>query len=191
MIGPALSRINSVVISAWTVPPGTKPIHAGKKAWGTNFCASAWGACIHTRADTGNYYWGILFKICIRTFANMYSHLRPLPLYGYSGCIHTSLVPIHKNKSGELISGQIHVAHAFACGRIQKNIPGTLFVYWFRARGHSCGWLHLLPKCHCYLQLVVCMTFFLEGQHADSHETTKINLVISRGQYVFFSLFVS
>ena len=61
----------------------------------------------------------------------MYSHLRPLPLYGYSDCIHTPLMPIHENKFGELISQQIHAAHVF-----QENIPGELFMYWFRPRGY-------------------------------------------------------
>ena len=78
-----------------SLPPGTKPIHAGKKSWGIHFCAHACGACIRTRANTGKYVWGIIFEICIRTFANMYLPLRPLPLYGYCGCIHTPLMPIY------------------------------------------------------------------------------------------------
>ena len=44
----------------------------------------------------------------------MYLPLRPLPLYGYSGCIHTPLIPIQKNIFGELISEQMHAAHVFA-----------------------------------------------------------------------------
>ena len=28
------------------LPPGTKPIHAGKNSWGINFCVNACGACI-------------------------------------------------------------------------------------------------------------------------------------------------
>ena len=35
-----------------TLPPGTKPIHAGNISWGTNFCANACGACMRTRATT-------------------------------------------------------------------------------------------------------------------------------------------
>ena len=31
---------------------------------------------------------------------------------------------------------QIHAAHVFKPGRIQENIPGELFMYWFRARGY-------------------------------------------------------
>ena len=37
-------------------------------------------------------------------FRNMYLHLFPLHLYGYSSCIHTPQVPIHTNMFGELIS---------------------------------------------------------------------------------------
>ena len=66
----------------------------------------------------------------------MYSHLRPLPLYGCSGCIISSLMPIHKNMFAEFISEQIHAAHVFAPRRIQENTPGELFMYWFRARGY-------------------------------------------------------
>ena len=39
---------------------------------------------------------------------------------------------------GEFISLRIHAAHVFAPGRIQENIPGELFMYWFRARGYVC-----------------------------------------------------
>ena len=46
-------------------------------------------------------------------------------------------MPIHKIIFGELISVQIHAAHVFTPGRIQENIPGELFMYWFRARGYS------------------------------------------------------
>ena len=35
----------------------------------------------------------------------MYSHLHPLHLYGYSGCVHTPLMPIHKNIWGEFRFG--------------------------------------------------------------------------------------
>ena len=64
----------------------------------------------------------------------MCSHLRPLPLYGHGGCIHTPLMPIYENILGELFSEQMHAAHVFAPGRIQENIPGEFFMYWFRAR---------------------------------------------------------
>ena len=50
----------------------------------------------------------------------MYLPLRPLPLCGYSGCIHTPLMPIHKNILWELISEQIHAAHVYAPRRIQE-----------------------------------------------------------------------
>ena len=36
-----------------------------------------------------------------------------------------------------MISGRIHVAPVFAPARIQDNIPGELFMYWFRARGQN------------------------------------------------------
>ena len=39
----------------------------------------------------------------------------------------------------EFISVQIHVAPVFAPVRIQENIPGELFTYWFRGRGYSLG----------------------------------------------------
>ena len=65
----------------------------------------------------------------------MYLHLLPLPLYGYSGCIHTFLMPIHENIFGELLSKRIHAVHVFAPGRMQENTPGELFMYWFPARG--------------------------------------------------------
>ena len=35
------------------------------------------------------------------------------------------------------MSVQIHAAPVFAPARIQENIPGELFMYWFRARGYS------------------------------------------------------
>ena len=31
---------------------------------------------------------------------------------------------------------RIHAAPVFAPARIQENIPGELFMYWFRARGY-------------------------------------------------------
>ena len=34
------------------------------------------------------------------------------------------------------MSVQIHAAPVFAPVRIQENIPGELFMYWFRARGY-------------------------------------------------------
>ena len=37
------------------IPPGTKPIHAGKYSRGINFCTNTCGACIRTRANTGKY----------------------------------------------------------------------------------------------------------------------------------------
>ena len=37
-----------------------------------------------------------LFSKYVFAPSQMYSHIRPLPLYGYSGCIHTPLMPIHK-----------------------------------------------------------------------------------------------
>ena len=114
------------------LPPGTKPIHAGKNSWGINFCANTCGACIRMSANTGKYIWGIIFE-------NMYSHFGPCPLNWYSACIRTSLVPIHKNILEELISVQIHAAHVFTPGRIQENISGELFMYWFRARGYFRG----------------------------------------------------
>ena len=65
--------------------------------------------------------------------------LWPCPLYSYSACIRISLVPIHKNIFGELISVQIHAAHVFTPGRIQENIPGELFMYWLRIRPPCTG----------------------------------------------------
>ena len=38
------------------IPPGTKPIHAGKNSWGINFFSNTCGACIRTRANTGKYF---------------------------------------------------------------------------------------------------------------------------------------
>ena len=71
-----------------------------------------WGLYLHSREYRKiflrNYFW------------NMYLHLCPLPLYGYSGCIHAPLVPLHKNILGELISLRIHAAHVFAPGWIQE-----------------------------------------------------------------------
>ena len=92
--------------------------------------------------------------------------LWPCPLYWHSACIRTSLGPIHKNISGELISVQIHAAHVFTPGRIQENIPGELFMYWFRARGYLymgkmgsiCHFPRALPASiwgHCSQVLVV------------------------------------
>ena len=47
-------------------PPGTKPVHAGKKSWGINFCANTCGACIRTRANTGKYSWQIIYVLVLR-----------------------------------------------------------------------------------------------------------------------------
>ena len=88
------------------VPPGTKPIHAGKNSWGINFSANTCGACIRTRANTGKYFRGVIFCILAKILR-------------------------------EIISGRIHVAPVFAPARIQENIPGELFMYWFCARGYD------------------------------------------------------
>ena len=72
-----------------------------------------WGLYSHSRKYR-KICLRIIFEICIRTFTNVYLPLRPLPLYGYNGCIHTPLMPIHKNIIWELISEQIHAAHVYA-----------------------------------------------------------------------------
>ena len=113
--------------------PGTKPLHAGKISWGINCCTNTRGACIRTRANTGNIFEEFFSKyvfapsqICILTFAP-------------SVCmdIVTPLMPIHNKYFWELFSVRIHAAHAFVPGRIQENIPGELLTYWFRGRGYS------------------------------------------------------
>ena len=69
-----------------SLPPGTKPIHAGKNSWGINFSANTCGACIRTCANTGkmlrshflhisqilegNYFRAYTCRACIRTRAN-------------------------------------------------------------------------------------------------------------------------
>ena len=87
-------------------------------------------------------------KICFRNyFWNMYSYFGPCPLYWYSACICTSLVPIHKNIFGELFSVQIHAAHVFTPGRIQENIPGDYLCIGFVPGGnylHSPFWISVL-----------------------------------------------
>ena len=94
------------------VPPGTKPIHAGKNSEGINFCVNACGACIRTRANTGKYFGGIIFRILAK-------FLR------------------------EFISVRIHVAPVLAPARIQEQISGEIFMYWFRASLYSSsGLLH-------------------------------------------------
>ena len=45
------------------LPPGTKPIHAGKISWGIHFCANACGACIRTRANTGKFFRGGISRV--------------------------------------------------------------------------------------------------------------------------------
>ena len=47
---------NCTTITLGELPPGTKPIHAGKNLRGINFCANACGACICFRANTGKYF---------------------------------------------------------------------------------------------------------------------------------------
>ena len=103
-----------------------KKLKLGKDSFHANVRATKTG-----RVSSG--FWGKFLEICIRTFTVMYSHLRPLCRYGYSGCIHTLLLPIHTTTLGELLSGRIHAAHSLAPGRIQDNIPGDFFMYWFRA----------------------------------------------------------
>ena len=120
-----------------SIPPGTKPIHCRKKILRNEFLRKyMWGLYSHSHKYMEvfkifeeliiflKYVFAIL-QICIHT----------LPLYGYSGCIHTPLMPVHKNMFGELNSERIHVAHVFAPGRIQGYIPGELIMYWFCAKG--------------------------------------------------------
>ena len=98
------------------LPPGTKPIHAGKNSGGINFRSNTCGACIRTCANTGKYFWGIIIRRIARFLK-------------------------------EFNSVRIHVAPVFAPARIQENIPGELFMYWFRARAFlnlvapSTGWM--------------------------------------------------
>ena len=102
---------NSVPTSRWPqppIPPGTKPIHAGKKSWGINSCANTCGACIRTRANTGKYFRGGISRVFCQILRGVHSV-------------------------------RIHAAPVFAPARIQENIPGELFMYWFSARG-------VLPK---------------------------------------------
>ena len=75
-----------------------------KNSRGISYCANTCGACIRFRANTGKYFWGIMF------------------------CIFAKFLR-------EFISVPIHVAPVFAPARIQENISGELFMYWFRARG--------------------------------------------------------
>ena len=81
-----------------------------------------WGLYSHSRKYRKIRLRHYFFEICIRTFANMYLPLRPLPLYGYSGCIHTPLMPILKIFFWELISEQIHAAHVFAPSREYRKL---------------------------------------------------------------------
>ena len=76
------------------VPPGTKPIHAGKHSWVINFCANTCGVCIRTRANTGKYFEELFLPICqilggihcganIRTRANTGKILGELFMYWF------------------------------------------------------------------------------------------------------------
>ena len=56
-----------------TVPPGTKPIHAGKNSWGINFCANTCGACIRTRAHTGKYFRGGISRVLCQILRGIHS----------------------------------------------------------------------------------------------------------------------
>ena len=57
----------------------------------------------------------------------------------------------------------IHAAPVFAPARIQENIPGELFMYWFRARGYiskfrGCCFAHLPEvKNACVLSCMTCL----------------------------------
>ena len=82
--------------------------------------------------------WGINFcantcGACIRTPANTGKHFlrRYFP----------SILP---NRG--IHSVRIHAAPVFAPARIQENIPGELFMYWFRARGYSARFLCMVPR---------------------------------------------
>ena len=79
-------------------------------------------------ANTGKYFWGIIFETCIRTLAPALC-IGIVPVFAHPWCKYI------KNILGELISVQIHAAHVFTPGRIQENTPGELFMYCFRARG--------------------------------------------------------
>ena len=84
------------------VPPGTKPIHAGK-------------------------FLGELIFLC-DYMRDLYSHSRECrKIFLRSHFLHISQF------LREIISGRTHVAPAFAPARIQENISGELFMYWFRA----------------------------------------------------------
>ena len=66
-----------------------------------------WHLYLHSRKYR-KYFRGIIIAIGIHTFANMYSHLRPLCLYGYTCCILTPLMLIQifavKLKSGPIFA---------------------------------------------------------------------------------------
>ena len=58
-----------------------------------------------------------MFFTCIHTFSNMQSHLHPLPMYGYSGCILSFLMPtMHKIHLGG-INFRTSTCNACTCTR--------------------------------------------------------------------------
>ena len=68
-----------------------------KESWGINFCVNTCGACIRTRANTGNCFRGILFRIVAKLLREFISAVR------------------------------IHVALVFAPTQTLEKIPGELF----------------------------------------------------------------
>ena len=66
-----------------TIPPGTKPIHAGKKSWGINFWANTCGACIRTRANTENIFEEPFFAYWPNSWGNSFQCKYMSRLYSY------------------------------------------------------------------------------------------------------------
>ena len=106
-VSPENSCGTSFAITPRKYPPGTKPIHAGKYSWGTNFKF----APIHAGPVLA------LAQIQENILEEQFSSYFP-----YLG--------------GEFMSVQMHAAPVFAPAQIQGDTPGELFMYWFRSRGY-------------------------------------------------------
>ena len=66
------------------LPPGTKPIHAGKLSWGINFCTNTCGACIRTRANTGIFIFEEVFPEYFAKFLGEFTRCEYMPrLYSH------------------------------------------------------------------------------------------------------------
>ena len=68
-VGPFLAAGRFAMFVLSRLPPGTKPIHAGKNSWGINFRANTCGACIQEN---------VIEEAFLRDFISVQIHVAPV-----------------------------------------------------------------------------------------------------------------